>query len=83
MNYTHSITSKGQITIPKDMRTKLGLDKIGKATISLNEKNEIIIKAPKTLHEVRKLLQKPAHTDPLSEKEKMISTYLAQQYDAS
>jgi bifunctional DNA-binding transcriptional regulator/antitoxin component of YhaV-PrlF toxin-antitoxin module len=29
MNYTNSITSKGQITLPQEFREKLGLNKIG------------------------------------------------------
>ena len=80
MNYTHSITSKGQITIPKEFRDKLGLDKIGKATLRVNEKNEIIITSPKGLSEVRSLLNKPSFKDKLSEKEQTIGGELAKKY---
>jgi AbrB family looped-hinge helix DNA binding protein len=60
MNYTHSITSKGQITIPKEFRKRLGLDKIGKATLQINDNNEIVITTPKDLNEVRSILSKPS-----------------------
>lgn len=81
MNYTHNVTSKGQITIPKDFREKLGLDKLGKATMTLNDRNEIILSVPKTLEDVRKMLKTPDRTDPLSEKEKIIGDYLVKKYD--
>lgn len=80
MNYTHSITSKGQITIPKEFREKLGLDKIGKATLHLSDKNEIILTLPKTLQEIRAMLSKPDFEDPLTEKEKIIGKQLAKKY---
>jgi AbrB family looped-hinge helix DNA binding protein len=80
MNYTYSITSKGQITIPKEFRDKLGLDKIGKATVYLNDKNEIVIIPPKSLIEVRAILNKPTFKDNLSDKEKLIGNQLAKKY---
>ncbi len=80
MSYTYSITSKGQVTIPKEFRDKLGLDKIGKATIRLNDKNEIVLTPPKTLADVRALLNKPTFKDAPSEKEETIGRSLAQQY---
>ena len=83
MSYTHSITSKGQITIPKEFRDKLGLDKIGKATLELSDKGEIVVTAPKTLREVRAMLNKPTFKDAPSEKEKLIGDQLAKKYDVS
>ena len=80
MNYTHSITSKGQITIPKEFRDKLGLDKIGKATLHLTENGEIVLAAPKTLAEVRTLLSQPSFKDSPSKTEKMIGKQLAKKY---
>ncbi len=81
MNYTHSITSKGQITIPKEFRERLGLDKIGKATLRVNHKNEIVITSPKSLAEVRSLLSKPSFKDRPSEKEQIIGAQLIKKYD--
>lgn len=80
MNYTHSITSKGQITLPKAFRDKLGLDAIGKATLRLNSKNEIVITPPKTLSDIRSLLRQPTYRDQLSPKEQVISSELAKKY---
>jgi bifunctional DNA-binding transcriptional regulator/antitoxin component of YhaV-PrlF toxin-antitoxin module len=82
MNYTYSITSKGQITIPKEFRERLDLDKVGKATLQINENNEIVISVPKDLTEVRHILSKPSFKDTPSENEKAIGTQLAKKYDA-
>lgn len=81
MTYTNSITSKGQITIPKEFRDKLGLDKIGRATLRVNENNEIVITPPKNLSEVRKVLNKPTFNDGVSDKEQIIGRSLAKKYD--
>lgn len=83
MNYTYSITSKGQITIPKEFRDKLGLDKNGKATLRVNDNNEIVITSPKSLDEVRVLLNKPTFKDKASDTEQMIGDQLAQKYAVS
>ena len=80
MNYTHSITSKGQITIPKEFREKLGLDKAGKATLRMNDNDEIVLTLPKTLAEIRAMLSKPTFKDSPSEKEKTIGKQLAKKY---
>ncbi len=80
MNYTHSITSKGQITIPKEFREKLGLNKVGKATLRLTDEGEIVLTLPKTLNEVRDLLNQPTFKDTLSAKEKVIGKQLAKKY---
>jgi bifunctional DNA-binding transcriptional regulator/antitoxin component of YhaV-PrlF toxin-antitoxin module len=83
MSYTYSITSKGQITIPKEFRKQLGLDKLGKATLQLNDKNEIIITVPKDLSAVRELLSRPSFKDNTSEKEQAIGAQLAKKYGVS
>lgn len=80
MSYTHSITSKGQITIPKEFRDKLGLDKVGKVTFWLNTAGEVVLSPPKTLMEVRSLLRTPTHKDKPSETERIIGTTLAKKY---
>ena len=80
MNYTYSITSKGQITIPKAFREKLGLNNLGKATLRINDRNEIVITSPKSLAEIRSLLNKPTFKDKTSEREQAIGTQLAKKY---
>jgi AbrB family looped-hinge helix DNA binding protein len=80
MNYTYSITSKGQVTIPKEFRERLGLDRVGKATFRINDRNEIVLTSPMTLAEVRAMLNKPTFKDILSEKEKTVGAQLAKKY---
>lgn len=83
MSYTYSITSKGQITIPKEFRNKLGLDKLGKATLQVNDRDEIVITAPKGLSEVRALLNKPTFKDKTSNREQAIGSELVKKYEAN
>lgn len=82
MNYTLSITSKGQVTIPKPIRKKLGLKEGGTATFTIKPSGEVVLERPQTLAEVRLLLRQPSHKDPLSEKEQLIASQLATKYDA-
>ena len=80
MNYTHNITRKGQITIPKEFREKLGLDKIGRATLKLTKNGEIVLTPPKTIDEVRAILREPSFKDAPSEREEIIGKYLAKKH---
>ena len=77
MNYTRSITTKGHNTITKEFREKLGLDKLRRVTIHINNKNEIVITPLKDLPEIRVLLGNPSSRDSPSEKEQTIGTQLA------
>jgi AbrB family looped-hinge helix DNA binding protein len=54
MNDTITITSKGQTTIPADIRRKLGLDKSGGILrINFNDKNsELVISKPVSIAEL-------------------------------
>lgn len=52
MYYTVSITSQGQISIPVQIRRKLGLGKISRAIVS-EEKGEILITPVKDLLELK------------------------------
>ena len=80
MNYTYSITSKGQITIPKEFRDKLGLDKLRKANLRMNDMDEVVLSLPKDLGAVRSLLNTPSFKDTPSEKERTIGAELAKKY---
>ena len=81
MSYTFSITSKGQITIPKEFRDKLGFNKIGKATLQVNDRDEIVITVPKGLSEIRALLNQPTFKDKPSKTEQAIGDQLAKKYE--
>lgn len=83
MSYTFSITSKGQITIPREFREKLGLNKVGKATLQVNDRDEIVITVPKDLSEVRALLSKPTFKDKPSKTEQALGDQLAKKYEVN
>jgi AbrB family looped-hinge helix DNA binding protein len=83
MNYTSSITEKGQVTIPVSLRRKFGLNGGDQAGFRVNRAGELVIGKPKTLQEVRDLLRAPTKADPLTEREKLIVTELAKQHGAS
>lgn len=80
MNYTYNITSKGQITIPKEFRDKLGLDKLGKANLRMNDMGEVVLSHPKDLVAVRSFLSKPSFKDSTSKQEQTIGSELARKY---
>jgi AbrB family looped-hinge helix DNA binding protein len=54
MSNTITITSKGQTTIPADIRRKLGLDKTGGVLrINFNERNsELVVSKPVSIAEL-------------------------------
>lgn len=71
MSYTHTITSKGQVTIPKFIRQQLGLKPGDQATFHLKPDGEVVIAPPLTLQQVREMLKQPAGAQ-LSSKEALI-----------
>lgn len=69
MQYTVSITSQGQISIPIQIRRKLGLGKTSRAIVS-EEKGEILVKPVKDFLEMRGSLKtdkKPLSNEQLHE----------------
>ena len=48
MNYLTTITKKGQITIPKELRKKLGFKEFLKVVLELEEKEKVIKIRPVT-----------------------------------
>jgi len=69
MNHTYSITSKGQITLPKELRDAVGLKPGGQAKIVQLDAHTLAIRTPLSAAEVRKLVGKPSHKQPLTAKE--------------
>lgn len=80
MIYTNSITSKGQITLPKEFRDKLGLDVLGKAQISMSKRGEIVIRPAKSLSEIRKMLAAPTGADAPTNRERTMGAALVKKY---
>lgn len=71
MIYTNSLTSKGQITIPKALRTTVGLKPGQSARIELLNERAIVITAPISAAAVRRLVGKPSYKQPLTATEKV------------
>lgn len=71
MIYTNSITSKGQITIPKALRMKIGLKTGQSARLELLDDRTISIVAPISSEKLRGLVGAPSNSQPLTDKEKI------------
>lgn len=71
MSYAHTITSKGQVTIPKDIRDKLGLKPGDRALFRTKKSGEVVIERPMTIEQVHEMLKHPRGAK-LSAKEKMV-----------
>ncbi len=69
MNYSYTITSKGQVTLPKKLRDKIGLRNGDKANISLLDNRTIVIKAPLDVASIRHSIGHPSGKQPLTLKE--------------
>lgn len=70
MSYTNILTSKGQVTIPKEFRDAIGLKPGAAARFELLDARTITITAPLTSQGVRDLIGKPSKKQPLTTKEK-------------
>lgn len=54
MTYYSTITSKGQMTLPADIRSKLHIEPGQRVAIHMNEQGEAVIKPIVSLEELRK-----------------------------
>lgn len=70
MTYTNLLTSKGQVTIPKELRERIGLKPGQAARFELLDDRTIIIRRPLSDQQVRELVGEPKHDQPLTPKEK-------------
>lgn len=69
MIYTNAITSKGQVTIPKDLRDKIGLKPGQSARFELLDERTIAIRTALTDEQVREIVGPPRGDQPLTKKE--------------
>ncbi len=83
MKTSYPLTSKSQITVPKQVREHLGLKPGRRAKFRIKRNGEVTISRPPTIEEIRAKLGKPDGTQPLTAKEKLIGEYLAKKYDVN
>ena len=81
MKTTYPLTSKSQITVPKEVRTHLGLRPGGRAVFSIKPSGEVVINRPLTAAEIIARAGKPTGKQTLTEREKLRSEYLMKKYD--
>ena len=81
MKATYPLTNKSQITVPKHVREHLGLKPGDKASYRIKKNGEVVINRPLTPAEIRAQVGPPAGDQPLSDKAKLIGTYLAKKYN--
>jgi antitoxin PrlF len=81
MKSTYPLTSKSQITVPKEIREHLGLKPGDRASFRIEPTGKVVINRPRTPAEIRAAVGKPTGKQPLTERERLISTYLAKKYN--
>lgn len=81
MKTAYPLTSKSQITIPKEIREHLGLEPGDRARFSINKSGEVVLSRPRTPQEIRAKIGPPSNDQPLTEREKLIGDYLAKKYN--
>lgn len=70
MSYIHTITSKGQVTLPKELRDAVGLKTGGQARFIQLDAHTIAIRTPLSAAELREQVGPPLHDQPLTAKER-------------
>ena len=81
MKSTYPLTSKSQITVPKEVREHLGLKPGGRAAFRIMPNGEVVVSRPRTPAEIRAAVGKPSGKQSLTKREKLIGTYLAKKYN--
>ena len=81
MIYTVSITKKGQMTLPKDIRDKLGITVPGRVTIKLGPKDKMGLGRQVKIEDIRKIIGKPGGRQFLTEREKIIFPQALARYE--
>ncbi len=80
MKATYPLTSKSQITVPREVRDHLGLKPGSRASYRIKKSGEVVLKRPLTGPEIMAKVGPPAGDQPLTEREKLIGEYLAKKY---
>ena len=80
MKATYPLTSKSQITVPKEVREHLGLKPGSHATFHIMPNGNVTLNRPLTGVEIMARVGPPSGDQPLTEREKLIGGYLAKKY---
>ena len=76
MSYQTAITKKGQITIPKEARDLLALNRFKKVFIELErDKKELIIKPSYDFVKIARKVKVKKKIDPVKARERLESSY--------
>ena len=70
MIYSSNLTSKGQVTIPKILRDKIGIKPGQEARFELLDDHTLAIRRPLTASQVRELIGSPRNDQPLTSSER-------------
>lgn len=79
MTYTVSITSQGQISIPVELRKKLGLNKKSKAIVSEQE-GKLVVEPVKDLLKLRGSLKSNKRPIPNDKLHDLFGQFIADEY---
>lgn len=79
MQFTTTVTQKGQATIPIAIREKLGIKPNSKVSFEINDRNETVIKPVKDFLSLRGSLtsKKPFDIEAM---DKAVEEYIAKEY---
>jgi antitoxin PrlF len=80
MTRSHMLTSKGQVTIPKEVRDALDLHPGDRAVFRIKKNGEVVLERSKSLEDVHAMLGKPTFKDPLTDREQLIGPDLLKKY---
>lgn len=75
MTYHTTVTKKGQITIPKVFRDRLGLDRIRRVTVEMKSTGDLRIKPAPDFLEVARKIKVRRKLDPVKAREFMEKNY--------
>lgn len=79
-----TLTSKGQMTLPSSVRTRLGLEAGDKLLVTVIDDDTIVLKrpAPTSAKSLRGLLEKPRHALSIEQMDAGVAAHLSEKHRA-